>query len=81
MPTAPSIHRWDHGELIKLHAQARARLNQRWLEECDRLLNEAGVPETVTFDNMPGNAVLHRLAWYLARRKNVSKAEARGEPV
>jgi hypothetical protein len=59
---------------------AKARLNERWLEECDRALDTAGVPKWVCLhgESVPSNTVPSRLRWYLARRKDVKPAERDG---
>lgn len=57
--------------------KARADLNKKWLDECARLLTEAGVPQHVCLVNesVPDNSVPGRLKWFLLRRKNVQKFE------
>ena len=56
---------------------AKQRLNKRLLDECERLLNEIGVPQYVCLvgDSVPDNSVPGRLKWYLLRRKNVQPWE------
>lgn len=56
---------------------AKQRLNRRWLDECERLLNETGVPQYVCLvgESIPDNSVPGRLKWYLLRRKNVQRWE------
>lgn len=53
------------------------RLNQLWLDRCDKLLDGAGVPKYVCLGrvNVPGNTVPERLEWFLLRRKNVQPWE------
>lgn len=59
---------------------AKTALNQRWLDECTRLLNDAGVPAYVCLvdDEVPSNSAPSRLKWFLLRRKNVQKWERDG---
>lgn len=56
---------------------AKQRLNKRWIDECERLLNETGVPQFVCLvgESVPDNSVPTRLKWYLLRRKNVQRWE------
>lgn len=56
---------------------AKVRLNQLWLDRCEQLLNDAGVPQHVCLvgENVPGNTVPERLKWFLLRRKNVQPWE------
>lgn len=56
-----------------------AKYYQRQLDDCDKALTEAGVPEWVMNswnDGVPANCVPERLRWFLARRKNITKAES-----
>jgi hypothetical protein len=56
----------------------KARQNERQLQECDRMLTDAGVPEWVMIsanEPVPANSTPERLKWYLLRRKNVEKWE------
>jgi len=52
------------------------------LQVCDELLTKQGVPEWVENSDSqgaPSNAVIERLKWYLARRKDVKPNEAEPE--
>lgn len=72
-PRAASLKRVVRAKLW----HAKQRLNQRWLDECETLLNETGVPQYVCLvgESVPDNSVPGRLKWYLLRRKNVQRWE------
>ena len=57
---------------------ARRQLFQRWHEDANKLLTDAGVPEWVEVGGVPGNSLPHRLEWFILRRKNVSEVESAG---
>jgi hypothetical protein len=50
---------------------------KRWLDECDRLLDDAGIPKHVCLvdDTVPENSTPSRLKWFLLRRKSVQRWE------
>lgn len=51
---------------------------EKQLARCDELLTKAGVPEWVMLtsnEGVPSNSTPDRLAWFLARRKDVSLRE------
>lgn len=50
---------------------------EKQLEMCDELLTKAGVPEWVLLadSDVPANSTPCRLAWFLARRKDVKPDE------
>jgi hypothetical protein len=71
-PLVPVMGSTSRLELLK------AELNERRLKECSDMLTDVGVPEWVmnsNSDGVPGNSVVCRLKWYLARRKNVKAGE------
>ena len=59
------------------------RLNEaraKELLECHQILDEAGIPEFVMLESncgVPCNTVSGRLRWFLARRKSVTRSEAK----
>jgi len=64
----------DHFIRLK---RAKAALAERHLKKCQELLDEAGVPEVVSFadDPVPANSAPARLRWFLLRRKDVKRQE------
>lgn len=66
-------------ETNTLRAERFALHYKRQLDKCADMLTQSGVPEWVEntdSDGVPGNSVPERLKWYLARRKDVTPAEA-----
>lgn len=58
--------------------QLKAKQNEKRIDEIEKMLDEAGVPEWVEnsdSNGVPSNAPQSRLKWFLARRKNVTARE------